>query len=218
MPACGDADAESALAIEGALQAICVDAGVIGADDSCKVVMIASAREEDGASDFTNALFGFLRLNGYRVLCIDRRPAHEDEKAHSLKTVLNDSEAATALISIGREKGKGALVCLSSEDDANTLLPVRPMKRLLTSARKAYDVILIKTPPVLARAQQAALLGHASDVCLHIVPSKKTARRVILSSIARLRNAGVRITGAILTEVSLKEYKHYAASDGDLLR
>ena len=208
MPAAGEDGSSNAPAVEAALQAICVDAGVIGADDSCKVVMIASAHEEDGASDFTDALSGFLRLNGYRVLCIDPRRAHEDENAHSLKRVLNDGEASTALISADREK---ALACLSSDDDANTLISVRSMKRFLTAARKAYDVILIKAPPVLM-VPQAALLGHVSDLCLHAVPWKQTPRRVVMSSISRLKNAGVPISGIILTAISPEEYKYYAAA------
>lgn len=216
VPERDEAEATNDLAIEDALQAICVDARVIAADDSCKVVMIASAREEDGASDFTNALFEFLRVNGYRVLCIDPRRAHTDENAYSLKKVLSDSEAATALISADRDR-KGALVCLGSDDDANTLPSVRSMKRFLTSARKTYDVVLIKAPPVLA-VPQSALLGHVSDLCLHIVPWKKTPRRVIMSSLSRLKNALVPISGTILTSVSPDEYKHYREADSDHVR
>jgi Mrp family chromosome partitioning ATPase len=213
MPERDDTESTTDLAMEDALQAICVDARVIAAEDSCKVVMIASAREEDGASEFTNALYEFLRLNGYRVLCIDPRRAHKDENAHTLKRVLNDSEASTALISADRRE-KGALVCLGSDDEANILLSVRSMKRFLTSARKDYDVVLINAPPVLT-VPRAALLGHVSDLCLHIVPWKKTPRRVIMSSLSRLKNALVPISGTILTAVSLEEYRHYSKADND---
>jgi Mrp family chromosome partitioning ATPase len=189
---------------ESAMHAIGVDTGILGPDESCKVVMIASALEDDGASDLTTALFGFLRSHGYRVLCIDPRQAQKEENAHSLKGVLNDSEAARAVISADRDRRKGALVCFHGEDDGHSLLSVRPMQRFLKAARKAYDVILIKAPPVLD-VPQAALLAHLSDICLHVVSWKKTPRSAMRSSLSRLRKTQTPVTGVILTGVSSEE-------------
>jgi Mrp family chromosome partitioning ATPase len=78
------------------------------------------------------------------------------------------------------------------------------MKRFLANARKAYDVILIKAPPLLT-VPQSALLGHVSDICLHVAQWGKTPRRIALSSLFRLRNAGIPVRGVILTGAARSE-------------
>ena len=125
---------------------------------------------------------------------------------------LSDNEAARDIIAGDREKRATALVRIGGDESANAIPSVRAMRNFLTAARKSYDVILIKAPPILVNPQ-SALFGRISDLCFHIVPWKKTARQAVMASVARLKNAGVTVSGVILTGVCPEQYQHYAAED-----
>jgi polysaccharide biosynthesis transport protein len=76
----------------------------------------------------------------------------------------------------------------------------------LLRARKEYDVILIKAPPVLMLSD-AARLARLSDTVMFLTHWRKTPSQMVTSAVRRLRDAGILISGVVLTNVDLHRYE-----------
>ncbi|WP_407354026.1 polysaccharide biosynthesis tyrosine autokinase [Luteimonas sp. R10] len=86
--------------------------------------------------------------------------------------------------------------------------------RVLKLLERAYDVVIIDTPPVLA-VTDAALIGHHIGTSLMVVRWGHNQQREIAMAKQRLEQNGVEVTGAIFNGVQNRgagryAYSHYA--------
>jgi Mrp family chromosome partitioning ATPase len=77
---------------------------------------------------------------------------------------------------------------------------------LLEQAREQYDLIIVKTPPVMIGAD-ALYLGRHADFVLHVVRWNSTPRRAVLAALDRLRNFSIPVNGVVLSRINEKEYR-----------
>jgi tyrosine-protein kinase Etk/Wzc len=154
-------------------------------------------------------LAALLAASGKRVLVIDadlRKGAlHQylgGERAPGLSDVVSGQmtlEAATRRI-----EGCESLYALTGgtiPPNPSELLMSERFARLLEEVSKAYDLVLIDTPPVLA-VTDAAVVGRLCGALLFVVRAKHHSLREILLAVHRLRQNGVSVNGAVLNDVA----------------
>lgn len=112
-------------------------------------------------------------------------------------------------------RGLDLLTALREPQNASILLHSERMEQLIRETRKAYDLVLIDTAPLLAVAD-AVFLGRMADTTALLVKGT-TPRRAVRTAISSLDKAGVAIGGVIMTQVDLRRqaaYQYYGYGDG----
>ncbi len=99
-------------------------------------------------------------------------------------------------------------------DDAVELLEGDNMKNFMEKIRGYYDHIIIDTPPVLP-VTDASVIGKYGDILLLVFRSNVTERNTILHAEDILKQAGVGISGYVMTAVEAvshgkNDYYYYA--------
>jgi tyrosine-protein kinase Etk/Wzc len=82
------------------------------------------------------------------------------------------------------------------------LLSSERFQRVIAELSKAYDLVLIDTPPILAVAD-AAIIGRHAGVNLFVVKSGKHPVRELVAAVRQLGRNGVRIHGIVMNDVRL---------------
>jgi len=80
------------------------------------------------------------------------------------------------------------------------LLSSETMSQWLDDARKAFDYVILDTPP-LQLVADAILLGHQTDGAVLCVRSGQTPRERVMSARDRMLRSGIRILGVLLNGV-----------------
>jgi len=90
------------------------------------------------------------------------------------------------------------------------LLGSREMASLIDVLATQYDYVIIDSPPILPVTDSVLLSRYVDGVVL-VVKGGATPRKVVQDAIARFRNVGARILGAVLNSVDVRggDYAYY---------
>ncbi|TBL70849.1 CpsD/CapB family tyrosine-protein kinase [Paenibacillus thalictri] len=182
-----------------------------------QVILVTSAVDGEGKSTNAFLLAAACAIDNKKVLLIDadmRRPS-----IHELASIVNRSGLSNVLsqqCSIAeaiRETGIAGFHVITSGPTVNhlpELLASNQMKLMLYELRKAYDVIIIDSPPML-RVTDAQILASLADGVLLVVGYGKTKSKLIKKVKVQLERANARILGAVLNKVprSSESYSAY---------
>ncbi len=94
------------------------------------------------------------------------------------------------------------------------LLATERLRSLIASLRRAYDIVLVDSPPVPAGADTTAL-GGAVDGAILVVDLDRASRRALKASRAQLERSGVDLVGIVLNQVrgwNRDQYGYYGPS------
>lgn len=83
------------------------------------------------------------------------------------------------------------------------MLSAEPMKKLVDDLKKAFDYVILDTPPVSV-VTDAAILGRYADGALLCVRSNFAPKETVQLAKERLTAVGVRILGVVLTGFDAK--------------
>lgn len=185
-----------------------------------RVVLVTSSLPSESKTSLSCALAKSILNGGASVVLIDadlRRPdvrralgmKSEDgclvqylQKDGKLKDIVVRSEL-TGLDVVSPTKSTSLAADLLSTDE---------FTGLLTRMSNRYDFIVVNAPPVLYLSD-AVLLAKKADVTLMTVRCGKTPAKSLRNSIRRLQNAGIEVTGSVLTMV---RRTHPAAREFDM--
>ena len=84
---------------------------------------------------------------------------------------------------------------------------------LIAEARRAYDVVIIDTPPVLL-VPDARVVAKLADAVIYAVEWNSTAKRDVIAGLRLMTDGGIRVTGLALTRIDLKKIKRYGGYAG----
>jgi capsular exopolysaccharide synthesis family protein len=173
-----------------------------------KTFLISSARPREGKSTIAAILSRFLAASGRDVLLIDadaRRP-----RLHEIFHVVNgvgfmdllqDSSAAVtgAVHKIGSQFH--LLTSGKSTRDPQQLFLGAALAQRLAEFTKAYDLVLIDSPPILAVADAVLLAPKVDGVLLVFRAGEVTGSEVKLAA-ERLSTVSARVLGCVLNNAS----------------
>jgi capsular polysaccharide biosynthesis protein len=185
-------------ALVEAVRGISVSAGLDVRSPNCKVVLVASSLPDEGKTQFAATLATVLTDAGQKVLVVDAVP-HLEGRVIDLPTADHAAGAVTTTLAV-----TPALYQTIDLRHHGAFASIESFDRYLTAARALHDVIIIKTAPVLMLSD-AAKLGRFADMVVLLVRWRRTPGQAVTDAIRRLRDAGIRTSGVVLSHVDLKE-------------
>lgn len=173
-----------------------------------KVVMITSALPREGKSTLAAVFARNVAAAGLKVLLIEC-DFHCPELAREFR--LPPKPGLCEILATGLPDGSTQAIHEVSpglhvitaggcEKDAQELLASEPMNMTLRAMQSRYDLILLDTPPVLARAD-ALVLAQRADATIVVLRWERTARTPAQDAVRLLQDSRARILGVVMTRV-----------------
>ena len=171
-----------------------------------RTLLVTSPGSEDKSTVAAN-LAAAMALSGRRVVlvCADLREGN----AHLLfglkdglgvtSVVFGDAELADALSTTGVH-GLEVLAAGPPSPDPSSVLQSRAFKDMLQMLRAGADMVVIEAPPVLARADAAAMAEEV-DMLLLVADARITSRADVRAAVEELGRVRGRMVGCVLDNV-----------------
>ncbi len=181
-----------------------------------KIIMITSARPQEGKTTTSINTAIVLAQKGVRVLLIDadlRRPSVHKTLGMGPRSGL--SNVLTGSITLEHAITRSPILSNLFVLPAGTpppnpaeLLASSNMRDLLADLREHYDHIVIDTPPTLS-VTDAVVLSQRVDAIILVIRSSKTTKQALRRSRDILMQVNARITGVLLNAVDLTSPDYY---------
>jgi len=193
-----------------AYRAILVAAALEHKSPACRVIVVTSPLPDPDLPSFTRELASAFGKLGNRTLVLDAtyQPGGSED------TVKDAASGASAPLQFdGRMKGYRAVdglnLDLPSKSESGPPMDDCGIDKVISHLREQYDVVLVTAPAALlfSTAIEAARL---SDRLILTARWSGTPRKVVMAAVQRLREAGICLTGAVLTHVDFETH----AEDG----
>jgi succinoglycan biosynthesis transport protein ExoP len=167
-----------------------------------KTLLVTSTRPAEGKSTSAWALaHSFTRL-GKSVLLIDadmRRPAFVTGRDNiGLSHILTNAGSLSEHVLHTDVEGLWIMPSGTIPPSPPELIASARFASLLADASATFDVVVIDGPPILGLAD-SPLLSSIAQATLMVIESGRTRTRAAVEAQNRLRTAGARMVGAILT-------------------
>jgi exopolysaccharide transport family protein len=181
-----------------------------------KIIMITSARPQEGKTTTSINTAIVLAQKGVRVLLIDgdlRRPSVHKTLGMGPRSGL--SNVLTGSVTLEQVITRSPILANLFVLPAGTpppnpaeLLASSHMRDLLTDLRDKYDHIIIDTPPTLS-VTDAVVLSQRVDAIILVIRSSKTTKQALRRARDILMQVNARITGVLLNAVDLTSPDYY---------
>jgi exopolysaccharide transport family protein len=181
-----------------------------------KVVMVTSARPQEGKTTTSINTAVVLAQKGVRVLLIDadlRRPSIHKTLGLGPRTGLSNVLTGSNTLdqAIIRSTILSNLFILPAgtpPPNPAELLASANMRDLLLDLRDKYDHIVIDTPPTLS-VTDAVVLSQRVDAIVLVIRSGQTTKQALRRSRDILMQVNARVTGVLLNAVDLTSPDYY---------
>jgi len=181
-----------------------------------KVIMITSARPQEGKTTTSINVAIVLAQKGVRVLLVDadlRRPSVHKTLGMGPRSGLSNvlTGSATLEQTITRSPILPNLSILAAgtpPPNPAELLASSQMKDMLDDLREQYDHIVIDTPPTLS-VTDAVVLSPRVDSVVLVIRSGQTTKQALRRSRDILAQVNARVTGVLLNAVDLSSPDYY---------
>jgi succinoglycan biosynthesis transport protein ExoP len=185
------------------------------ADNKKQVIMVTSARPNDGKSTVAAHLAKSFADAGENVLLIDG-----DLRRGGLHNLFNLDRRHPGMVEILSQglkwedfiqpTGITNLWFLSRGNDSKgvDLLSRNQFKNLIEKMRLSFDRIIVDTPPLLGIAD-SLLISKAVDGLIFVIRADQTAQRDVATASEILHHSGAQVYGFVLNCVNLKNLENY---------
>jgi exopolysaccharide transport family protein len=181
-----------------------------------KVVMVTSARPQEGKTTTSINTAIVLAQKGTRVLLIDadlRRPSVHKTLGMGPRSGLSNVLTGTATLqqTITASPVLPNLFILpagSPPPNPAELLASAHMRDLLVELREQYDHIVIDTPPTLS-VTDAVVLSPRADATILVIRSGQTTKQALRRSRDILMQVNAHVAGVLLNAVDLTSPDYY---------
>jgi polysaccharide biosynthesis transport protein len=171
-----------------------------------QVILVTSAQPGDGKTSFCSGLARSLAQSRMRVLVIDADPyrsrlasAFGASAIPALDPIVDQRVRLSDLVQADA-KSTAHFIPAPNKDDLQLLLHSGGFARLLDEARRAYDFVIIDTPPVMTSAD-VALIGRFADTRLLLVRWGQTSWDEMTAAVGFLRLCQVGPDGIVMVGV-----------------
>jgi len=183
-----------------------------------QVVAITSALPDEGKTTTSVCLGQTAALQGAKVLVIDcdlrqrkLRPAPA-EAVNGLLEVLDGEVTLNQAIVVDEATGAHFLLLTRRSETPKDVFGGPAMDRLLATARRRYDFIILDTAPILPVAD-TRVLAPKSDAVVFLAHWRKTPAHAIRAALRQLDGSGARVAGVVLTRVDMKQQAKHGYGD-----
>lgn len=190
-----------------------------GLDKTPQIIMLSSSLPGEGKTTISFALAqNFVGL-GKKVLLIEgdiRRRVFSQyldvKDAKGIMAVLSGEISLEEAVMHDPVMKADILISEPSNVNAADILSSERFADFLETARKAYDMVIIDTPPVLVVPDARVVAQHA-DTVLFTVHWDKTTKTQVRDALRMFETVGVSVTGLVLNQIDPKGMKHYGYGD-----
>jgi polysaccharide biosynthesis transport protein len=185
--------------------------------DSSQCILVASALPHEGKTTVGLLLARVAAINGKRVLFVDGDLRRSGLGAR-FGTRKGLTDVLTAKVDIAEtvvgeaQFGIDVITCGRAVDNPSGVLASEAMRDFISTARQAYDVVIIDSPAVMA-GPDATILSELADQTLFFVRWARTPREVVNVALRRLSEGGARALSVILSRADLKQIVRYSVTD-----
>lgn len=182
-----------------------------------KSIVITSCYPNEGKSDVTFQLAVEIGKMGKRVLIIDadiRKSSYIKryqikQKTNGLSQYLSGQVALEEVIYSTNYRNLEIIFYGRYAPNPSELLEQGRFSRLIEETRKAYDYVLIDTPPII-NMSDAAIVAKQCDGAILVIESEAVSRRDAMKAKDQLMKSGCKLLGAVLNKVDMKKEKYYS--------
>jgi uncharacterized protein involved in exopolysaccharide biosynthesis/Mrp family chromosome partitioning ATPase len=173
--------------------------------DATQVILVTSAQPGDGKTSFCISVARSLAKSQMRVLVIDADPYRSQVRSsfgastvQAFAPIVNHPARLGDIVQAD-PKSAAYFIPAPKQDDFRLLIHSGGFVRLLEEARRAYDIVIIDTPPVMTSAD-AALIGRFADTRLLLVRWGRTSWDDMTGAVGFLRLCRVGLDGIVMVE------------------
>ena len=189
-------------------------------DQVPQVIMLTSSLPDEGKTTTAIALAQNFTGLGKRVLVIEGDIRHrvfrdylDLKKTKGLLAVLSGQMELAEAVERSYLIDADVLVGERAAMNAADVFSSARFRGLIAEARRAYDVVIIDTPPVLL-VPDARVVAKLADAVIYAVEWNSTAKRDVIAGLRLMTDGGIRVTGLALTRIDLKKIKRYGGYAG----
>ena len=183
-----------------------------------KSIVITSCYPNEGKSDVAFQLAVEIGKMGKRVLIIDadiRKSSYIKryqikQKTSGLSQYLSGQVALEEVIYSTNYRNLEIIFSGPYAPNPSELLEQGRFSRLIEETRKAYDYVLIDTPPII-NMSDAAIVAKQCDGAILVIESEAVSRRDAMKAKEQLTKSGCKLLGAVLNKVDMKKEKYYSS-------
>ncbi|WP_167850013.1 CpsD/CapB family tyrosine-protein kinase [Galactobacillus timonensis] len=187
----------------------------IAATENAKSFVITSALQTESKSNVSTNLAITLAEEGKSVVLVDcdfRKPTihrflHMHSEGFGITDVLMDTCPIEKAIYHQEDWGIYVLPVGTVPPNPAELISTPKMKSVLDSLKKAFDYVIIDTPPVSV-VTDATIVGGIADGVLLVVRSDFAPVEMVQLAKKKLEDVNVKIFGIILTRFDAKRTGH----------
>ena len=184
---------------------------------SIKTILVTSCYPNEGKSDVAFQLAVEIGKMGKRVLIIDadiRKSSYIKryqikQKTNGLSQYLSGQISLEEIIYSTNYRNLEIIFSGPYAPNPSELLEQGRFSRLIEETRKAYDYVLIDTPPII-NMSDAAIVAKQCDGAILVIESEAVSRRDAMKAKDQLTKSGCKLLGAVLNKVDMKKEKYYS--------
>jgi capsular exopolysaccharide synthesis family protein len=183
-------------------------------DHPLRALAVTSPAPQEGKTTTAVSLAVTMARAGTRVLLVDtdmRRP-----RLHRVFGLPNDIGISSVIVgeatldqAIAKTEvpSLDVLVCGPLPPTPSEILHTERFRTVLRELKERYDLLLFDTPPV-GPVADPVVLGAQIDGVLLILKCERTTRDLAKQAMRALRDANVRVLGAVLNDVDIQEKRY----------
>ena len=180
-----------------------------GNRESARVILVTSAGDREGKSSLAANLAASIARSDHRTLLVEgslRNPSVHaalqlDASTPGMAELLRGETTNNEVVQPTAIDGLFAVTAGAVDYDAITALSRQDFPRIIQGFRDSFDHVVIDAGPVLAYAD-TLIMGRQSDIAIIATMRDLSSVPATLAAVDRLRSAGVRVAGCVLSGVS----------------
>lgn len=180
-----------------------------GNRESARVILVTSAGDREGKSSLAANLAASIARSDHRTLLVEgslRNPSVHaalqlDASTPGMAELLRGETTNNEVVQPTAIDGLFAVTSGAVDYDAITALSRQDFPRIIQGFRDSFDHVVIDAGPVLAYAD-TLIMGRQSDMAIIATMRDLSSVPATLAAVDRLRSAGVRVAGCVLSGVS----------------
>ncbi len=188
--------------------------------DDIKVILFTSAVPDEGKSTVVMNLARSIVESKKRVLLVDadirksvlvgRTGARTEsgEKILGLTHYLSGQKRLSEVVYATQDPRLGIVFSGPTVPNPTEILEKKYFEELINFGREYFDYVLVDAPPLEATID-AAVIARCCDGAVIVTAQGQTSSRMIVNAKKQLELSGIRILGAVLNKVDMKENRYY---------